>query len=339
VNRRAVARAVDEHLERRPSPAAAVAVVDADGPVLQRIVGTADLTTGEQATAAHWWDLASLTKHLVTTPAVADLVAEGRVDLERPLGEQWPRVAGLDIGEATVPALLAYDAGMPASVRYYLEPAPDRATLVDRALRTRRERPMGGDPVYSDLGFLALGELVAAIGPGLEAAAARRGWARYGRPPGPAVAYEDDPWRGHLVKGEVHDENTAALGGIAGHAGGFATLDMVVAAARSLLVGGVYPADFPATATWSAAPDRDERFGLGWYLGRTRGIGGSDPPDGAFGATGFVGNCLWIEPPGGFAVVLLANRVHPHRPHRAPFRTWVSTLIDTIRSTTPDNPR
>jgi CubicO group peptidase (beta-lactamase class C family) len=327
-----VAGALDDLLPWRPAPAAAVAVVTADGATVERIAGTADLTIGEPATAAHWWDLASLTKHLVTTPAVADLVDRGRLQLSAPLAERWPPAVGCEIGQATIAQLLAYDAGMPASVRLYREPVRDRAELVDRFLRTPQERPAGSGPVYSDVGFLAVGELVASLTGGLDAAALGRGWARFGPPQGPAVAYERDPWRGRLVKGEVHDENAAALGGVAGHAGAFGTLAMVTAAALALLRGDAYPGGFPATEEWSRSPTGNERFGLGWYLGRTRGIGGADPGPDAFGATGFVGNRLWIEPSRGYAVVVVANRVHPTRVDRRPFQLWSATLMDRVRA-------
>ena len=168
-----------------------------------------------------------------------------------------------------------------------------------------------GPSVYSDINFILLGIAVERItgaplsawtlGPGLS----------FGPPPGAAVATEACTWRGRVLKGEVHDENAAALGGAAGHAGLFGTVDGVLDFAAALLDGsGASPAMLEAirsrfngdrTCGW-------ERRFQGWH-------GGDLCSDEAIGHTGFTGTGLWIDFQRGLAWTLLTNRVHPTR-HR-----------------------
>jgi CubicO group peptidase (beta-lactamase class C family) len=128
---------------------------------------------------------------------------------------------------------------------------------------------------------------------------------------------EVDPWRGRLLVGEVHDENTWALGGVAGHAGLFGTAAAVGAFARAVL-------RTLAGETVLAAPDTMRRFltkssvpgssrALGWdTMLPTSSCGGSLSPT-SIGHTGFTGTSLWIDWERDFYVVFLTNRVHPTR--------------------------
>ena len=120
---------------------------------------------------------------------------------------------------------------------YHLD-TDDRDGLIAAALAEPPESRQALARQYSDLGMLFLGEAVAAAqGESLDALAEERGWCRFAPVPGPVVATELCEWRGRLVVGEVHDENAAALGGVAGHAGAFGTLAMVLEAARSWVSG------------------------------------------------------------------------------------------------------
>jgi CubicO group peptidase (beta-lactamase class C family) len=296
---------LDDLAGRAPMPAVAVAVFDRERVLARTVRGTADLRTGRPATAECWWDLASLTKVLVTLPAVRALP----VPRDRPIGELWPRAAGRAAGRASIDDLLAHRAGLPASVRFY-ETLRGPA-IVDAALDTVPSEP---GPVYSDLGYIILGALVE----DLTGRTLSGGGLRIGGPVAPAVATEDCPWRGRLVCGEVHDENAAAMGGHGGHAGAFGTLDLVVAAARASL--GPPP---PCLAVNAAG----ERFAAGWWLHPARGIGGPGAGPDGFGASGFVGNRIWFEPSRGYGVIVLSNRVHPVRGDRAPFSAWCDELF------------
>jgi CubicO group peptidase (beta-lactamase class C family) len=129
----------------------------------------------------------------------------------------------------------------------------------------------------------------------------------------------------------VHDENAAALGGVAGHAGAFATLAMAAEAAHAWLVPNTLTPATQQTATrrWSRS-ESGEHFGLGFRLTSPSGLGGDLAGRDGFGASGFVGNRLWIEPSRGYAVVILSNRIHPHRGARHPFDQWCDQLLTSI---------
>ncbi|GAA3304080.1 beta-lactamase family protein [Dactylosporangium vinaceum] len=292
-----------------PMPAVAVAVFDRDATVAESVHGVADLTTGRPVTRDCWWDLASLTKVLVTLPAVLRL----GLPRDRPIGELWPRARGRAAGACTVDDLLAHRSGLPATVRFY--ETLHGPAIVDAALGTARSAP---EPVYSDLGYIILGALVEDLtGRPLDG-----GGLRLGGPVAPAVATELCPWRGRLICGEVHDENAAALGGYGGHAGAFGTLDLVTAAARRSL-GPLPP---PCLAQNSAG----ERFAAGWWLHPARGLGGPGAGRDGFGASGFVGNRIWFEPSRGYGVVVLSNRIHPTRGDRTPYAAWCDDLLTRI---------
>ena len=145
------------------------------------------------------------------------------LELDKPLAQQWSRAAGRPVGAATVRQLLAHNAGLPAIVPFF-KTAKSREQIVEGALCLELEREPGGEAVYSDFGFLLLGELVQErTGHSLAQLAAARTGLRFA-PIDAAVPTEVCPWRGRLIVGEVHDENAYAMGGIAGHAGAFGTL-------------------------------------------------------------------------------------------------------------------
>lgn len=308
-----LARAV---LDAATMPAVAAAVVTRGGLAMEYVRGVANATTGETLTDAHAFDLASLTKVLVTLPEVLALVEAGRVSLNDRvrlhLPEASPMTTSPALADVTLAQLLAHTSGLPAWTPLYTQPA-DRATLVQRVLHTPLEAAPGERTVYSDLGFIVLGALVERVtGRSLDGLAEERGWVTY-RPSAPTVATERCPWRGRVLQGEVHDENAFALGGVSGHAGAFGTLRGVARAARAWLTDAVSPATHDLmTRPWSAEPGGGTR-GLGWILGHPTCSGGELASPAAYGHTGFTGTSVWTEPTRGYAVVLLTNRVHPTR--------------------------
>jgi CubicO group peptidase (beta-lactamase class C family) len=332
-----------------PVPGLAVSVFDRESTLACVVHGTADLTPGRPVDEHTWWDLASLTKLLATLPEVLALIDRGQLDLQRPLAELWPRAAtagaagptaagaagpaempaGAPVGVASLGALLSYDAGLPWWLPFY-QTASRREEVVSQALGTPLERAPGSGPVYTDIGFILLGELVADLtGTPLDRLVERRGWLSFQPPAQDCVATELCGWRQRLLVGEVHDENAAALGGVAGHAGAFGTLAGVVGVAQAMFGRRLVAPDLHATAErcWSRGAEGEERFGLGWWLAPTRGIGGPNPGPGSFGGAGYVGNRLWLEPEYGYGVLVLSNRVHPARGDVAPFKEWHGRLL------------
>jgi len=292
-----------------PVPAVAISVFDRREVLAATVRG---------AGRDDWWDLASLTKVLVTLPEVLALTPDPSIRLD----DVWDRAAGRPIGAVTIAELLSHRAGLPPTVRFH-ERLTGHDAIVEAALRT--DLGHRGTAVYSDIGFLLLGALVQDLSrTPLPVLADRRTGLRFGPIPAPAVPTERCPIRGRLIAGEVHDENAWAMGGTSGHAGAFGTLDLVTRAAQWWL-----NTPSPATGCWSTGPG-GERYGLGWWLPPTRGLGGPHPGPGSFGHSGFVGNRVWLEPERGYGVVILSNRILRGRGHPEPFHRWCDRLLADI---------
>lgn len=294
-------------------PGAALGIVDADGRRAVRVAGMAALLPEPEAlTEQHWFDLASVSKVIATTAMILRLADEGRIDLDRPLTDAIPDLRQYDVANAAERRLtfrdcLVHRTFLPAVEPIYTydgDPARLRAFVLQREWRQ-------GPPVYSDINFILLGIAIERItGAPLSAWPLGEGLA-FGPPPGPAVATEACTWRGRVLKGEVHDENAAALGGAPGHAGLFGTVAGVLDFAQALLDGsGASPAMLDAIRT----PVHEHRT-CGWER-RFEGWHGGDACSAVtIGHTGFTGTGLWVDFESGLAWTLLTNRVHPTR-HR-----------------------
>jgi CubicO group peptidase (beta-lactamase class C family) len=307
-------------------PGAALGIVHADGRREIHRAGMAALVPEpEPLTPDHWFDLASLTKVIATTPMILTLAEQGRIDLDRPLADSIPDLRQYDVANAAERRLtfrdcLAHRTFLPAVEPIYTygdDPDRLRAFVLQREWRQ-------GPPAYSDINFILLGIAVERItGAPLSAWPLDEGLT-YGPPPGPAVATEACPWRGRVMKGEVHDENCFALGGATGHAGLFGTIAGVLDFAAGLLNGsGASSFELNAIRT----PLRDYRT-CGWEKKAPGWHGGDACSAETIGHTGFTGTGLWVDFERGVAWTLLTNRVHPTR-HR-------ETGIAELRQATGD---
>jgi CubicO group peptidase (beta-lactamase class C family) len=298
-------------------PGAVLGVVTATG---QRAVESFGLAQREPETVpmhrGTWFDLASLTKVLFTTPTILHLVAQGRIALDDALTAAIPDLRQYDRAarerHLTFRQCLGHQTHLPAVEPLYtygLDPATLRAFILQRVWRA-------GPPVYSDINFMLLGiaiERLTGHALGELPLPAQLAW----RPdPSATAATERCTWRGRVMRGEVHDENAFALGGAAGHAGLFGTVDGVLDAAERLL-RGVEP--------WLALVRERQSSTrcLGWEARHAGWSGGNACSDETIGHTGFTGTGLWIDFRRGLAWTLLSNRVHPTR-HR-------DTGIDAVR--------
>ncbi|WP_236569946.1 serine hydrolase domain-containing protein [Streptomyces mexicanus] len=281
------------------------------------------------------FDLASLTK-LFTAVAAMQQIERGTLGIDARVGAYLPEVEAVAAHGVTVRHLLTHTSGLRPELPLY--DLPDRAA---RLARLRAEPPAGapGTYTYSDLNMLLLQQVLQRITGRPLDVLIRDGITRplgmrstgFGPCPG-AAATEDQrrPWakadRG-MLRGGGHDENAWALGGIAGHAGLFATAGDLAVLCRALLAGGAYgPARIlgPDFVDLLLAPP-----GLGflvdqpWFMGELAGRG-------AAGHTGFTGTSLVIDPVTDTFVVLLANAVHPRRRAvpdsrpRAAVATWLA---------------
>ena len=264
------------------------------------------------------FDLASLTK-VFTASAVLRLVSRGWLALDDRVGEHLSgfRSGGKD--RITVRHLLTHTSGLPSFVRLY-GPDPPAGDPWSAILGTQLQGEPGDQVIYSDVGFMLLGRLVETISDKPLRAAIQdlvldpldlRG-VRYG-PCTDAAATEHDPWRGHRLQGEVHDENCFVLGGASGHAGLFGPAGDVAKLPRAYLDAneGFLPSWLSSAAIRQQAVSGGERRGLGWKL-RSSSSAAPDHPfsSAAFGHYGFTGTAVWADPTRRVLVVLLTNRVY-----------------------------
>ena len=315
-------------------PGCAVGVVAADG---SRAVRWAGLAAREPADVPldreTWFDLASLTKVLLTAPELLRLAEAGRLDITDPLSRHLPdlrQVSGDPLIRALTPLqLLTHRGGLPAWAPIYTW-GQDPATL--RALILQHEWAIGPS-VYSDIGFMLLGLAIERL---------HDRWlgdlplpdGLTGRPPPQrTAATEACPWRRRVLRGETHDENAFALGGMAGHAGLFGTIDGVLDAAKAMLTGrGPSPA-----AVASMRRPRTATRALAWQV-RHETAAPSEPPwsggslcsPATIGHTGFTGTGLWIDFERGYAWSLLTNRVHPSRHTDTGIQDWRRAVCNRI---------
>ena len=303
----------------------AVALVSRRGHVVARVAVGRE-TYAEDAPAVNLetrYDLASLTKVCATLPAVALLMERGVLQLEDRLSKWVPEFVGLGKENVTLRHAMVHSAGLPAHRPFYRD-LEGKAAVVAAAAGTDLDYVPGEKYLYSDLGLILLMAVVEkASGQTLDRFLSDEVYPRLGvqaqfaldNQALAAVPTEEDPWRGRLVRGQVHDENAFAMGGVSGHAGLFATADDVLRIGNLFLGGG---GGLISPALSHRITRRD---GLVEGSGRTLLFGGYTPGSsggsmlspGAFGHTGFTGTSVWCDPRTDICMVLLTNRVHPTR--------------------------
>lgn len=285
------------------------------------------------------YDLASLTKVIGLTTATMLLVSEGTIELDRPVVDYLPEFDGPGRDGVLVRHLLTHTSGLPAWMPLYQE-TRNAAEAIERVLTAPLESAPGERYVYSDLGAITLTQIVErAAGAPLDEFLARRVFEPLGmsrtvyRPPRDWVSFiapaERDPWRGRLVRGEVHDENTYRLGGVSGHAGLFSTgWDLsryslwILDAWHGRLPEGspvFVPRDIVRLFTRRQPGPEGSTRALGWDTPSDSGrsSAGSLLSRESFGHTGFTGTSIWLEPERELFIILLTNRVHPTRANQA----------------------
>jgi CubicO group peptidase (beta-lactamase class C family) len=286
-------------------PGGVLGIVDRDGEVAVRATGLAQRVPESRGmTAETWFDLASLTKVIFTTPRILTHAAAGRLDLDAPLTTLLPdlRQYNADAWERkiTFRQCLGHQTPFPGVFPLY--------TYGDDPVRLRafalQHEWVAGPAVYSDINFILLGLALERLeGCSIRAMPPGEGFS-WAPDPAATAATEFCPWRGRVLVGEVHDENCFALQG-SGHAGLFGTAGAVLGYARALLDGTI-------DATLMRAPLSPRRT-HGWERPYDGWSGGDHCSAGTIGHTGFTGTGLWIDFDQGRAWTLLTNRVHPSR--------------------------
>ena len=302
------------------------------------------------------YDLASLTKPLATTSSILLLVQEGQVSLTQTLATLLEETKGVPWGQVCLRGLLSHQSGLPAWRPFYqsfpptFSSEPDfRQKRIKAVLEMILKEPIdqSSPPTskYSDLGYMVLGLVVERVtGQSLADFTRERIFNLVEASPlvfgihyikgdvlDKFAPSEEDPWRGRLLQGEVHDENAAVLGGIAGHAGLFGTAQAVGQITKAWLDSyGGKPSLFKRDVVRQfvkAQPGTS--WGLGWDTPSQPSSSGQWFSPESFGHLGFTGTSIWIDPVRELEVIFLSNRVHPTRNNEA-IKTFRPKLHDVI---------
>ena len=319
-------RILEQAIAARVFPGAVVEIGRRKGPLATLTRGTFRYSPDSRQTdEGTIYDLASLTKVVASATLALSLVFDRRLRLEDQVARWIPEWKGADRESVTVQDLLEHCSGLPAH-RKYFESMSGRASFEPAiAIEPLTYQPRW-QSIYSDPGFMLLGFLLEnaggskldvlfnawrdrALGAGVELEFLPSGV------PTRIAPTEITSIDGEIL-GRVHDENAAALGGVAGHAGLFGTAAGVGRAARWWLeeLASATGARFALLRRFvqrSAVPGSSRA--LGWDTMLPTSSCGTRLSSSAIGHTGFTGTSLWIDPASDLYVVFLSNRVHPTR--------------------------
>ncbi|HEV7683569.1 MAG TPA: exo-beta-N-acetylmuramidase NamZ domain-containing protein [Pyrinomonadaceae bacterium] len=336
---------VDAEIKQKHLPGAVVLIARNGSVVWHKAYGARALDPAREAmTTDTIFDLASLTKVVATATSIMILVERGKLRLSDPLSNYIPEIKGEGRERITLELLLTHRAGYAPDFDLR-----DRWTGYDEAINRLIKEPLRNPPgvrfVYSDINYIALGEVVhrvsgltlnefarrniflplgmrdtsfrpnANLRGRIAPTEQRRGQLSYlGDKPEGSEA-DADKW----LRGEVHDPTSYRMGGIAGHAGLFSTASDLAIYCQMILNGGEYKGVrimSPLTVAEMTRPrlvtDNGWTRGLGWDINSSFSTNRGDLfPLGSFGHTGFTGTSFWIDPASRMFVIFLSNRVHP----------------------------
>jgi CubicO group peptidase (beta-lactamase class C family) len=290
------------------------------------------------------FDLASLTKPIATTTSMMRLVDRGALGLDDPVSRWVPEFSDGDKDRVAVRELLNHSSGLRAWEPLYKEViktakrrvgyvgSPDaKRQVLNRIHRSRLVFPPGTKSIYSDLGFILLGEVIERVsGRSLDRFCREEIFRPLGlkrtfyiktgsHPRGKFAATERSEWRKRIVVGEVHDDNAFVMGGIAGHAGLFGTATDLNRVSQMMLEALRGRSAFVSQKIIEDFVTRQTTPGSSWGLGWDTPSESSGAPSSSgrffsarsFGHLGYTGTSLWIDPEQDLTVILLTNRVHP----------------------------
>lgn len=320
-------RILEDAIAARAFPAASVAVTYENKLVALRAFGhfTYDAAS-PQPSAATLFDLASLTKVVATTTMAMILYERGLLDLDLALNSIVGEFSGEDPhrDEVTLRMLLAHSSGLPAYEKLFLR-ARTRDELLAAAFSTPLAHDPGSHAEYSDIGFILLGLALERLADETLHRFCQReifgplGLTHTTFNPAPELrskippTADDQTFRHRIIQGEVQDENASVLGGVAPHAGLFATAEDLAIFACTMLQGGapiLRPDTVGLFTTRESSPEGTSRA-LGWDTPSPPSQSGRYLSARSYGHLGYTGTSLWIDPERKLFVTLLTNRTWP----------------------------
>ena len=323
---------VNQAIAHHSLPGAVVEIGHNGHVVFRKAYGERSLEPDREAmTTDTIFDMASLTKPLMTATAVMQLFEQGKFRFNDPVTKYLPEFGANGKEDITIRQLLTHYSGLPPDLSLE-EPWEGKAEAFRRAFAIKPATPAGVRFVYSDINFITLGALVEKLSGMPEDEYVQRNiiaplglrHTRYM----PPVQWRDriaptQYEHGVMLRGVVHDPTSRRMGGVAGHAGLFSTADDVAAYAQNLLdrLAGK-PSRFPVSrgvlekmVTPEQPATGTALRGFGWDIESPYSSNrGEIFPVGSFGHTGFTGTSLWMDPVSDTYVIVLANAVHPNGP-------------------------
>jgi uncharacterized protein YbbC (DUF1343 family)/CubicO group peptidase (beta-lactamase class C family) len=340
---------INRSVEARQIPGAVLIVGHNGQQVIRKAYGSRALVPLREAmTVDTVFDIASLTKCVVTGTALAQLIERGEVRLNDPVSKYLPEFGRNGKQDITVRQLATHYSGLREDFNSSQTGKRAAYRMADD------EEPIsvpGSDFRYSDINYIVLGELIEKVsGLSLDQYAEKNIFTPLGMlqtrylPP-PTWKSKTAPTeftRGHKVlRGVAHDPFAQDMGGVAGHAGVFSTADDLAKFAQAILDGRfVVSAPMLEKMTQPQQPPTATVLrGIGWDLDSPFSSNrGALLPIGSFGHTGFTGTSLWIDPTTKTYIVLLTNAVHPRaRPNSpaVPLRDKVASAVAAALKLSP----
>ncbi len=321
-------------IEQKAFPGASVAIAHKGRLVALKGLGRFTYSwLSRRVNARTIYDLASLTKVIVTTAICMRLHEQGKFHLQQRVVEVLPEFADSEPrrSQVTFRMLLAHSSGLPAYVKLF-ETAKDRATLLSQAFQVALVADPGARAEYSDIGFMLLGvalerltnetlgafwerEILNPFDPVFLGFNSSKHPYRSSIPP----TENDKTFRHRIIRGEVHDENAWVMGGVAGHAGCFGNAEGVAGFGQCMLNGGA-PLFQPHTVrlfTQKESSPAGTSRALGWDTPSSPSQSGKYFSARSYGHLGYTGTSLWNDPERQLSVTLLTNRTWPDRSSQA----------------------
>ncbi len=343
---------VREAIDQGNMPGAVVLVLHRGEVVYRKAHGNRAVEPGNvPMTADTLFDLASLTKPIATASSIFLLIEQGKLTLGDRVGMHWPEFGKNGKEKITVEHLLTHTSGLLAD-NALADYAQGHDAAMTKICQLKPLAAPGERFLYSDVGFVILGELVQRLSGESVAEFSHKhlfaplGMKETGFCPEEKLRQRAAPTEKvgeRWLKGEVHDPRARLLGGVAGHAGLFSTTDDLAIFARLLLEEGRHqgkqilsPATVRTLTTPYAVPGGWRTRGWDMDTGYSGNRGDLFPRRVSFGHTGFTGTSLWLDPQSQTAVIFLSNRVHPRgKGNVTRVRSQVSTLVASALGTPP----
>ncbi len=339
---------LQERIDAKDFPSAVYLVAEKGEIILYDALGFAVVEPEKiEARTDTIYDLASLTKVLVTSLLCAKLIESGEINLSDKISKHFDAFDTDDKREITIENLLAHNSGFMAWKPFYLI-TNFKSEILNIIASEKLENPLNSKVVYSDLNFLVLTFLLEKIyAESLDEIARDEIFAplnlenTFFNPPeflreriaasekgnefekqtciesgylkSAAAADGSEKFREYQIRGEVHDGNCYFMSGVSGHAGLFSTAEETFEIARQFLprTTKLLKPETCKLFRTNFTSGLNEARSLAFQLAETKDstAGGALAKD-SFGHLGFTGTSLWIEPERERIFILLTNRTH-----------------------------